>query len=404
MARAGGSSSSGRASSARTQRPGTSNQREERPYDPRREARRQLTRVPLPEDVQPTDLDQEVRQSLLTLSRETADRVARHLVMTGRLLEDDPEQALVHARAAGALAGRVAVVREAAGLAAYRAGEWTEALSELRAARRMSGSAEHLPVLADCERALGRPERALAALDDRDVPSLDQSTRVELVVVVAGARRDLGQHDAAVLLLQGPARATTARRPWAARLWYAYADALLDAEREDEARSWFEKAADVDLEGATDAAERVLELDGVLFDDDDDGDDGAPRSDGMPEAPEQSLEELVAGMAPLAADSSPVDGGAMDDDATAAPDGGPPRLAGAFGEDGRDHVDSSSGGVPRDPAQEHSESRPASGSGGAASPFSSVPERPTAPPVRPAAVPSVTFVAAKSDEDDDPDA
>ncbi len=222
--------------------------------------------------------------------------------MTGRLLDDDPQRALVHARAAGALAGRVAVVREAAGLAAYAAGEWAEALSELRAARRMSGDAETLPVLADCERALGRPERALALLDDPDVPRLQQATRVELVVVVAGARRDLGQQDAAVLLLQGPARATTARRPWAARLWYAYADALLDAGREDEAREWFGKAAEVDPEGATDASDRLLALEGVAFDGDDEeeGDGGEDAEQPQQRLDAAALEDLVAGMTPLA--------------------------------------------------------------------------------------------------------
>ncbi|MCW2606402.1 MAG: hypothetical protein JWO60_1095, partial [Frankiales bacterium] len=290
----------------------------DRTYDPRREARRQLARVPLPDDVTPALLDPEVRKSLLTLSRDTADTVARHLVMTGRLLDEDPQRALVHARAAGSLAGRVADVREATGVAAYTAGEWAEALSELRAARRMSGSPEHLAVMADCERALGRPERALAVLDDPDVARLEQATRVELVIVVAGARRDLGQADAAVLLLQGPAKATTARRPWAARLWYAYADALLDAGREEQAREWFAKAADVDEDGQTDAVERLLALDGVLFDDDDDPADddqagtartGSDQVDQLGEDEElepgdaalstEALRELVAGIAPL---------------------------------------------------------------------------------------------------------
>lgn len=200
--------------------------------------------------------------------------MARHLVMTGRLLDEDPAQALAHARAAGALAGRVGAVREAVGVAAYAAQEWAEAVSELRTARRITGRADHLALLADCERALGRPERALALLGDPDVPKLEQAVRVELVIVVAGARRDLHQADAAVLLLQGPARATTSRRPWATRLWYAYADALLDAGRDDEAREWFARAAEQDGQGETDAMERLLELDGVVLEDLQDEDDG----------------------------------------------------------------------------------------------------------------------------------
>ena len=219
-------------------------------------------------------LDPEVRTELRSLSKDTADLVARHLVMTGRLLDDEPERALAHARAARAMAARVGAVREAAGLAAYAAGDWTDALSELRAARRITGQPGHLAVMADCERALGRPLRALSLGEDRDVARLTQDERVELVIVVSGARRDLGQCDAAVLLLQDPARRTTSKRPFAARLWYAYADALLDARREDEAREWFGKVVEVDQEGQTDAHERLLGLDGVVFEDlEEDGDE-----------------------------------------------------------------------------------------------------------------------------------
>ena len=270
----------------------------------------------MPDDVDPRDLDPEVRAELRGLVKDTADLVARHLVVAGRLLDEDPERALPHARAAGALAGRVGSVREAVGLAAYAAGEWAEALSELRTARRITGRADHLAVIGDCERALGRPERAVALLDDPDVPGLEQTARVELVIVAAGARRDMGQPDAGVLLLQGPARATTARRPWAARLWYAYADALLAAGREDEAREWFARAAERDEQGETDAEERLLELDGLVFEDLQD--DGADEGD-EPEADEQvDLQALLAEPVPAraepplvpAADEDPVAPGA----------------------------------------------------------------------------------------------
>lgn len=247
-------------------------------YDPRREKRRQEARVPLPDDVDPRMLDPQARTELRSLSKDTADLVARHLVMAGRLVDEDPETALTHARAARALAGRVGAVREAAGLTAYLAGEWPEALSELRTARRITGRPDHLHVMADCERALGRPERALAYGEDPAVPTLAQETRVELVIVLAGARRDLAQPEAAVVALQDPARRTSAKRPWAARLWYAYADALLDADRDEEARDWFSRAAEVDVDGETDAADRLLELDGVVLDEPepDEGDDEPP--------------------------------------------------------------------------------------------------------------------------------
>lgn len=238
----------------------------ERVYDPRREARRQLSRVPLPDDVEASQLDGAARRELRSLSKETADLVARHLVMAGRLMDEEPAQALAHARAARALAGRVGVAREANGLVAYAAGEWTEALSELRAARRLTGDAAHLAVMADCERALGRPERALQVAQDPDAATLDPSAKVELLIVTSGARRDLGQAEAAVISLQvgaleGPVK------PWTCRLRYAYADALLDAARPEEARRWFALALEADPEGETDAEERLLELDGVVVTD-----------------------------------------------------------------------------------------------------------------------------------------
>jgi len=264
-------------------------------------------------------LDPEARKELRTLSRETADLVARHLVATGQLLDDDPSQALAHARAARALAGRIGIVREAAGLAAYAAGEWAEALSELRAARRITGEPAHVAVTADCERALGRPDRALAYGDDTDVPGLPQEQRVELIIVMAGARRDLGQQDAAVLVLQEPARRTTDKRPWAARLWYAYADALLAAGRETEAQEWFARTAAVDVEGQTDAGDRLLLLEGVVLDDpgselsDDDERDDLPTA--------EQLAELVRDLPALESANSPSGAGSADEAARPTPGG-----------------------------------------------------------------------------------
>ena len=249
--------------------------------------------MPLPDDVDPRELDAEVRAELRSLSKDTAERVAKHLVMTGRLLDDDPEQALTHARAAAALAGRVGSVREALGLAAYRAGEWAQALSELRAARRITGRAGHLAEMADSERGLGRPERALALLDDPDVARLAPAERVELAVVGSGARRDMGQAGAGVVLLQPLVGATKPRHPWAARLWYAYADALLAAERVDEAREWFRRVAEHD-DGETDADERLLEIDGVLLEDvQDEDDDPVEAEPGREQEDAQALATLA---------------------------------------------------------------------------------------------------------------
>ena len=52
------------------------------------------------------------------------------------------------------------------------------------------------------------------------------------------------------------------------RLQYAYADALLALGRTDDAREWFARAADADIDLETDAAERLDELDGIAFSED----------------------------------------------------------------------------------------------------------------------------------------
>jgi hypothetical protein len=214
-------------------------------------------------------------------------------VAAGSLVDDDPVQALEHARYARHRASRIAAVREAAGIAAYHAGEWSEALGELRAARRMGGGPGHLAVMADIERALGRPERAIELLRGPEVGELGRSEMIELAIVGAGARRDLGELDAAVVGLQLPELDPARRDPWSARLFYAYADNLLAAGREAEAVQWFVHATDADDEGVTDAATRLAELTGEPLPDD--GDDVAFGEEDVPvEARDAELDDADA--------------------------------------------------------------------------------------------------------------
>ncbi|WP_254715352.1 hypothetical protein [Actinomadura sp. NAK00032] len=218
----------------------------------------------LPDDVTGEELDAEARVELRTLPKDLAAKVARHLVMAGRLAEDEPEQSYKHAKAARRLASRVGIVREAAGIAAYHAGEWAEALAELRAARRLgAGDDSYLPVMVDCERGLGRPERALDLIKSPEAGKLDQPGRIELRIVESGVRRDMGQYDAAVVTLQIPELRDRRLRPWSMRLFYAYADALVEAGRAEEAADWFARAAAADRDGETDAAERYAEIEGL---------------------------------------------------------------------------------------------------------------------------------------------
>lgn len=239
-----------------------------RPEQPERRSTR-TDEPALPDDVTGAELDRHVRRDLATLSKDNAAGVARHLVMAGRLVDVDPAAALAHALAAQRRAGRVAVVRETAGLVAYHAGDYELALRELRTARRMSGSSEHLPVMADCERGLGRPERALALAAGEEARRLDRAGQIELAIVVAGARLDLGQPEAAVVQLQLPElerRPTTETAGQSARLMSAYSDALEVAGRTDEARRWLERAAATDPDSSTGAAERLGEGPEVVID------------------------------------------------------------------------------------------------------------------------------------------
>ncbi|MFH8992012.1 hypothetical protein [Streptomyces sp. NPDC017940] len=232
--------------------------------------------MPIPDDVTGDEIDQDVRQELQSLPKGLAEDVARNLVMVAKLIDEDPEGAYGYSKVALRLASRVAAVREAAGFAAYANQKFSEALSEFRAARRMTGSVELWPVMADCERGLGRPEKTLDMAGAPEVHKLDKAGQVEMRLVAAGARRDMGQVDAAIVTLQSPELASSSVQPWTARLRYAYADALLAAERADEAREWFAKAVEADKDGSTDASDRLAELDGVEFVDALTGDEAEP--------------------------------------------------------------------------------------------------------------------------------
>ncbi|WP_051515955.1 tetratricopeptide repeat protein [Candidatus Blastococcus massiliensis] len=209
----------------------------------------------------PRDLDPAVRSALRGLDPRNVDRVAAHLVAAGTLVDEDAQAALAHARAARDRASRVAVVREAVGVAAYHAEDYAEAARELRAYRRMSGDHGYRAVLADCERALGRPEVALRLVAEALGESPDEEETAELRLVEAGARRDLGEHAAARLILEaalGPrpspdslTEGDTTRLRFAA----AYAD-LLHAQGEEElAQSWHDAVTALDADALADSVE-----------------------------------------------------------------------------------------------------------------------------------------------------
>jgi hypothetical protein len=250
--------------------------------------------------------------------------VAGHLVAAGTLLDEDPEAALAHARAARDRASRIAAVREAVGVAAYYAGDYAEAAREIRAYRRMSGDQAYRAVLADCERALGRPEVALRLVAEALADERDAEERAELRLVEAGARTDLGEVAAARLVLEGELGgrldpsvlqgADVSRL----RIASAYADLLRAQGEEALADEWLVAVAAADPDDVTGAVERL----GVEFTEIDIEEDEAAAEAPAPPAsaaPEESRpqrtfdEEVEAEVAELLGESEPAD---TDDETT----------------------------------------------------------------------------------------
>jgi len=211
----------------------------------------------VPEGITGRELDKETQDELRGLSKETAERVGRHMIAAFALEDTDNETAQDHARFAARLGGRVGIVRETYGVIAYRAGDYRTASRELRTAQRITGRTDLLPMIADCERGLGRPERALDIAASDEAAALGVGPAIELMIVVAGAYADTGDIATALRTLEIPALRHKVDGRWQVRLWVAYADLLERADRQEEAKRWLTLAADADTEGLTDAAERL---------------------------------------------------------------------------------------------------------------------------------------------------
>jgi len=214
----------------------------------------------LPDGITGVELDRAVSAQLKGLPEKLAARVARHLAAAGLYIDQDPELAYRHALAARARAPRLAVVREAAGEAAYASGHYAEALADLRAAKRMNGATAYLPTMADCHRALGQPEQAIKLAKSPSVASFPPALKAEMTIVEAGARRDMGQVDAALRVLEQAPLTSKSREPWVVRLRYAYADALEEAGRTEDALAWFHRTQAIDVDEFTDSADRATAL------------------------------------------------------------------------------------------------------------------------------------------------
>jgi len=201
---------------------------------------RKFAEPPIPEEITGKELEKKDAFALQSLAQENGEMVAKHLVALEMSLESDPEKAYWHGQSAVFRAGRVAIVREKAGIAALRFGKYEIAIKEFRAAQRISGSPSVIPYLAQCELALGDPRKTLEIAGSVDPKLLTPEQRVELRIAAAGARTKLGQHDAAVVTLTC-SELSQSDPLWSKKLRTAYRDALIAADRASEARAFEEK-------------------------------------------------------------------------------------------------------------------------------------------------------------------
>ena len=227
----------------RSDRPRSDRPRTDRPSFkkamPEDEERRQRSfETPsVPADITGEELEKKIAYQIASLTPSNAKSVARHLIALERFLETDPERAYLHGKEIAFRAGRLGFVRERAGIAALRAGHYKEALKELRAASRISGSIELEPFIAQCEAALGNARKALEIAGAVSESKLSKAGRVEMRIAASTARASLGQFDAAVLTLKCK-ELNESDPSWSRRLRKSYYEALLKAGRKDDAEEF----------------------------------------------------------------------------------------------------------------------------------------------------------------------
>ena len=190
----------------------------------------------MPEGMMWNMLSEDERERLRGLSKEHAENIGLHILAADSLVESDPKLALEHAKWAAHQASRVDFARETYALVAYRVGEYETALREFRTAYRMNRYPDYLPFMADCERALGHPEKAIELAMSEDAKNLVADSKAEMFIVYAGALGDLGQWDKAIEVIRRLSRSRGLPGPYRMRALQAEQNLLEQAGREQEAQ------------------------------------------------------------------------------------------------------------------------------------------------------------------------
>ena len=145
-------------------------------------------------------LSKDERERLRGLSKEHAENVGLHILAAYTLIDDEPKAALEHAQWAARQASRIDFAREVLAFVAYRCGNYKLALREFRTAHRMNGYPDYLPFIADCERGLGQPKKAIEVALSDDAKLLRGDAKAEMFLVYAGALADLEHWDKAIAI------------------------------------------------------------------------------------------------------------------------------------------------------------------------------------------------------------
>ena len=189
----------------------------------------------MPKGIEWSMLSTDDRERLRGLSKEHAENIGLHILAAYTLEERDPELALEHAKWVAHQASRIDFARETLAFVAYRQGDYKLALREFRTAFRMNGFLDYLPFIADCERGMGEPKKAIETAMSDDAKYLRGESKAEMFLVYAGARGDLELWDKAIEIVHTLGRSKGLAGEYRMRAVQAEQYFLEQAGRSDEA-------------------------------------------------------------------------------------------------------------------------------------------------------------------------
>lgn len=189
----------------------------------------------MPKGIEWRMLTTDDRERLRGLSKEHAENIGLHILAAYTLEESNPELALEHAKWVARQASRIDFARETLAFVAYRQGDYKLALREFRTAFRMNGFLDYLPFIADCERGVGEPKKAIEVAVSDDAKYLRGEAKAEMFLVYAGALGDLKMWDKAIEIVHTLGRSKGLAGEYRMRAVQAEQYFLEEAGRTDEA-------------------------------------------------------------------------------------------------------------------------------------------------------------------------